>query len=313
MDESELGVSGSASRGKAPAGSDAASLRPGTRVTICGSVSCDVVHRHGRATRQIGGTVWFAGVTLAALGIRVRVLTRLGTADRGVARAFCARHVEVRSLPTSSTTTFHNIYGPGGRDDRRQRVDAIAEPLPFGAVASALADADLCYLGALHPADLSAEALAFLQRRCEVPIAMDVQGFTRHLDGARVRAAVAPDLAALLASCCVVKASNSEACLITGEADAERAAVGLAEMVSGGEVLVTSGANGAVLVRGGTVHRRAAVPLDDPDPTGAGDILLAAYLARRLGGEAPEPALDFAVTHTAARLSAVDRSVLLPA
>lgn len=289
-----------------------AELRPGSRVTVCGSVTRDVVHRHGRVRRQIGGTVWFAGTTLADLGLKVRVLTRLAAADQAIAEAFQGRRVETHLLPSRTTTTFHNIYGPGGRDDRRQRVEATAEPIPLSAVEAALAGADLCYLGALHPADLAPEAVAFLCHQREIPMAMDAQGFTRRIDAKRVAAEAAPDLAVVLAACRVIKASAFEACLITGETHHERAARRLGAATPGSEILVTCGRDGVLLARGDALHRQAAVPIDAADPTGAGDILLAAYLARRLGGAAPVSAVRFAVAHAARRLRAADRVVHLP-
>jgi len=288
-----------------------ARLSPGSRVTICGSVTRDVVLRHGQTRRQIGGTVWFAGTTLAGLGLEVRVMTRLAAADQVIADAFHRCHIETQLLPTAATTTFHNIYGSGGIDDRRQRVETVAPPLPLGALEAALASADLCYLGALHPGDLSVEALTFLQGRRAVAMAMDVQGFTRRIDGTQVRAQVAPELAGLLAACCVVKASAFEACLITGVSSPEEAARRLAEMTPDGEILVTSGGEGVLLALGQTLQRLAAVRVEDPDPTGAGDIFLSSYLGKRLGGAEPMPAAEFAVAHTARRLSAADRIVRL--
>jgi len=280
-------------------------------VLILGSVSRDVIRGRGRQACQIGGTVWFAGTTLAGLGLRVSVLTRLAAADRHVAEAFGAAGVTLHAVSSPVTTEFHNIYGPGGRDDRRQAVGALAPPIEWRELAARLDDVDAIYLGALHPGDIAASALELLLSRHRRHMAMDVQGFTRRIAGAEVRAEVAPVLARLLLRARTIKASRREAALITGEAAPEAAARRLAALSGASEVLVTCGADGALLAEGARLHREAAARSDGVDPTGAGDMLLAAYLARRLIGEAPVPSLSFAVSHTALRLADPARIVPL--
>jgi ribokinase len=83
-----------------------------------------------------------------------------------------------------------------------------------------------------------------------------------------------------------------EAAVLSGEADAERAALALAERVP--EVVVTLGAGGALWTDGSSVCRVpaatdvAGTPLDT---TGAGDAFAAGFLVARLSGAGPEDAL----------------------
>jgi sugar/nucleoside kinase (ribokinase family) len=89
-----------------------------------------------------------------------------------------------------------------------------------------------------------------------------------------------------------------EASVLSGEEDAERAALGLAVRVP--EVVVTLGAEGALWTDGREVCRLGAEgvaaaagkagsrPLDT---TGAGDAFAAGYLTARLSGDGPEEAL----------------------
>ena len=53
------------------------------------------------------------------------------------------------------------------------------------------------------------------------------------------------------------------------------------------EVLVTLGSRGSVVYADGVAERVAVHPLALRDPTGAGDVFAAAYLAARRRGHAP--------------------------
>jgi sugar/nucleoside kinase (ribokinase family) len=247
---------------------------------------------------RIGGTVWHAGLTLSRLGFPVRVVTRLAEAEREIAAALVEAGIEARITPSRTTTVFHNTYG-GGWDDRSQTVAAVAEPITADCLSPALAHGGLCYLGPLHPDDLSAEAVATVRRLKGPRVALDVQGYTRRIVAGRVVPEVAPELFPTLAFADVVKANAAEACLIAETRDPAEAIHRLAAGREGTEILVTDGAAGVHLSFSGEVRYEPAVELGDVDPTGAGDIFLAAYLAGRLLGEAPWTALDLAVRHTA--------------
>jgi ribokinase len=80
-----------------------------------------------------------------------------------------------------------------------------------------------------------------------------------------------------------------EAAVLSGEEDAERAALALARRVP--EVVVTLGARGALWTDGCAVCRVAAVHAAPLDTTGAGDAFAAGFLIARLSGAGPEEAL----------------------
>ncbi|MGH2996059.1 MAG: carbohydrate kinase family protein, partial [Gaiellaceae bacterium] len=60
------------------------------------------------------------------------------------------------------------------------------------------------------------------------------------------------------------------------------------------EVVVTLGAAGALVCADGTLKRVPTRPLEDIDPTGAGDCWIAAYLSFRSRGHAPVSAARLA-------------------
>jgi ribokinase len=81
-----------------------------------------------------------------------------------------------------------------------------------------------------------------------------------------------------------------EAAVLSGEEDAERAALALSRRVP--EVVVTLGASGALWTDGREVCRVAAAGAGAPlDTTGAGDAFAAGFLTARLSGGGPEEAL----------------------
>jgi ribokinase len=80
-----------------------------------------------------------------------------------------------------------------------------------------------------------------------------------------------------------------EAAVLSGEGDAERAALALAARVP--EVVVTLGAGGALWTDGREVCRVPAAEAPALDTTGAGDAFAAGFLTARLAGAGPGDAL----------------------
>ncbi len=256
-----------------------------------------------RVFRCVGGAVWHAGTALADLGVRTVVVTRVAAEDEDLVAALRAAGVEVRWQPSRHTTVFVNRYPAGNPDLRTQLAPALAEPIQPSALAEALHDADLALLGPLHPDDLAEDiGTAFAGRRPAV-VAIDVQGYTRAIRNGVVVQSVDRRLTEISALCDIIKAGRDEAKLISGSPDAARAAGELAKLHAGREVVVTCGTDGAFIAHQGRIHHEPAVPASIADPTGAGDIFLAAYVAKRLEGDGVRPSAGFAAAFTARRLA----------
>ena len=132
------------------------------------------------------------------------------------------------------------------------------------------------------------------ERALRAAHALDLQGLTRCVVAGRVEAAVDPRVRTILPRGAWIKGSADEWRLvgagIDGCADAER--------------LVTRGIDGGELIAAAVTHRwRADPPIDHCDPTGAGDVHFAAYLAHRAHGDAPEAAAAAAARFTSAFLA----------
>jgi sugar/nucleoside kinase (ribokinase family) len=89
----------------------------------------------------------------------------------------------------------------------------------------------------------------------------------------------------------------AEALRITGATSAEDAAVALAERVE--TVVVSCGADGAVAANGGKLFTSRAPAVDARDTTGAGDLLVAAYVQGDLAGLPLAARLQRAVVYAA--------------
>ncbi len=281
------------------------------RVVVIGSLTEDQVVHNGTRTRQIGGVVWYAGTTLARLGVETRVVTRTASKDRELGKALEAAGVEIRLGSSAQTTTFVNEYTAKNPDDRTQRVLAMADSIQAWDLEEALTDADMVYLGPLHPTDLSDGALSLVRRKASFSLALDVQGYTRFVQNERVLPRLDGRLPSLLDACDVIKASEEEACLITGLSDASSAAVNLARSHPCLEVVVTCGAKGVYLAQQETVTFVGGEQVDVADPTGAGDVFFAFYIARRIKGTVKRVAAELATDFTARWLSGPDRNVML--
>jgi sugar/nucleoside kinase (ribokinase family) len=242
------------------------------RVLVAGSITRDTNVFDGIAQRTFGGTALYAARTYLRFGIGVRLVSRLAPEDRA---AIAARlpGVELIAQPSAVTTTFENSYGSG--DERTQRVTAVAAPIEHSA--DYFSECDWLHLGPLHPSDLDDP---WLEDHGTMAAGLDLQGFARRIDRECVVPGVDPRVVELLPRLAWLKASRNEwrtlqeHLQITPRERPRRGSV---------ETLVTDGAAGGVLLRAGLpdVRWSASPPVEDCDPTGAGDVFFAAYLVHR--------------------------------
>jgi sugar/nucleoside kinase (ribokinase family) len=242
------------------------------KVLIVGSITRDTNIFAGVAQHSFGGTALYAARTYAGFDVDVRLVTCLTPDD---ARSIAAElpRAELITQPTPVTTAFENSYGAG--DVRTQRVTAVAPPIELSQ--EYLDRIDWLHLGPLHPQDLHADWLRFPS---PVPIAVDLQGFARQLQGERIVANLDARIIEFLPRIEWLKASRVEWRTLQGHMR-----IGPLERPANGaiETLVTEGADGGSVLRSGQrdVRWAAAPPVTDCDPTGAGDVFLAAYLYHR--------------------------------
>lgn len=257
---------------------------------MIGAITRDRIFVQGRALGESpGGVVHHAGLTLVALGARVRVLTRVhADDDEELLSPLREAGAEVRALPSRATTTYRNDYS---KTPTRHELEAVSDPIEAGDVPEDWRRCELIQLGPLHRRDIQPEAAEAVQGLR----GLDVQGFFREREPLEAVA-----LTRFLACADVVQASSEDLPRLThGEAPgpfAYRHAIQ--------ELLITQGARGAELWTSSGVARVPVRRIDLEGTTsgealiGAGDGFLASYLYARACGCTPEPA-----AHRAAELA----------
>lgn len=218
-------------------------------VAVIGHLSRDVVA--GGAPR-IGGGAWYAAHALAALGVDAVIVAACGTEDEDAFRAALGETgVPFELHAEGETTAFSFSYDAEGA--RTMTVDAIAEPF------APEVDAEWVHVAPLLRGDV---VIPWAPH-----VLLDGQGLVRRpaLGPLVLDADFAPEL---LRGVSILKLAEEEAAVV-GPVDVP-------------ELVVTHG------VRGATVNG-THIPADpvDADPTGAGDMFAAGYLAARSAGAEP--------------------------
>lgn len=237
---------------------------------VVGHVTLD---RFDAVTRP-GGTALFAGVTAWRLGLSVGILTSHGD---GFPLDSVPPQIEVVSVPAAETTVFEHANVTG---ERTLRVASVAGQLTAADVPEDWTDAPVVLLAPVLDEVDAGLAAAF----GDAAIAATAQGWLRSVGGGGAIGSrpwnVPPFLLAALQA---VFLSGHD---IRGQ---EAAIVEAFQRVPIG--VLTAGRAGALLFVSGERYEVPAPPARLVDPTGAGDVFAAAFLAQyRLDGDPWEAA-----------------------
>jgi sugar/nucleoside kinase (ribokinase family) len=263
-----------------------------TALAVVGNLALDVVD--GGHPRP-GGTVLYSARTLARLGADACVGAACAARDRDL----LVDPLEKLGLPVawheSATTTSYAFRYEGER--RLMRQEAVGDPWRATEAVAAIGDAEWIHVGALVRSDFPEATLAALAeggRR----LLVDAQGLVRTpaLGDLRTDAAIGNALRHIA----ILKLNDEEAQTLVG-----RAAPEAVRSLGVPEVVLTLGSRGSWVV---TPTATGSVPAPDiavaVDPTGAGDVYSAAYLAARSAGGEPVEAARSATEVVAEFLAA---------
>jgi len=216
---------------------------------------------------RLGGTAAYASLTASKLGLRTAVLT---SAASDLDPSLLLPDIDVRLLPASETTVFENVYGPKGR---LQYVWARAGNIAASDVPREFLAAKVVLLGPLV-GEVEEEVARCFPRSL---LAISPQGWLRTiLPGGRVEQISPRRWRPRL----LLKRSRA---LFVSEEDLPPTEVEetLAHWAAQVPLLAfTRGTRGARLWSDGCWRQVPAIPAQELDPTGAGDVFAAAFLSR---------------------------------
>jgi len=242
------------------------------RICLIGNPTRDRIVRDAKTVKTLGGTVLYAGLFLARSGIPVFLV---GKGDKEMLAWIESRGIDSSHFALSTrVVTFENRYGNAGRHQ-------LARPgsnILFSEVPKSVFQARAILVGAVlmevDPRIISAPRRGILL--------VDVQGFLRILgDEGVVSFHVNPTLEKAISGCDILKANEYEAQAITGTTDLRKSAIQLRQM-GPRIVIITLSSRGSGIFDGRRWIRIRALKIDAVDPTGAGDVFDAAFLAEYL-------------------------------
>ncbi len=258
---------------------------------IVGSATHDLIVNGAKRTRKIGGVVTYAGMTFQRLEIQPVVVSNVAQRDGRIRQLFAENDIPLFSGATAVTTRFVNIYEG---EIRRQKAPSLADPIRLTPIWPFLKSTTHIHLGPLHPDDLHPDCLALLSH-FKGKITLDVQGYIRKIRNRRVVPAVSKYLADALRLAHIVKAGSEEMAVIFEKYEMDSRQLQTFFHID--ELLVTAGRKGGFvqLANGERIDFKAC-PVDcEVDATGAGDVLFAVYLIKRIYRElSVEASIQFA-------------------
>lgn len=248
-------------------------------ITVVGSTTIDKIIHRNFSRLKIGGVTTYSGITYSRHGIKTWVVTNVASRDREIIKRLEQESIVVCNGQTEITTYFSNQLKDGD-EKRRQNILQQAAPINRRQLIENLKDTGFVHLGPLHPSDIDSRAIELIDR-LERFVILDVQGLVRTAKNKIVYPAVSEHLAAAMQISRIVKANRQEY-----ESLIDFFRMDLTELIHHlkiDEFVVTSGHKGGFVqtMSGKKIPYSAAGVKSDGDPTGTGDVFLAAYVIGR--------------------------------
>lgn len=247
-------------------------------IGIVGSTTIDKIVGAHSQTYQIGGVTAYAGLTYRRQDIPTHVVTNVGKNGSGLIDMLKKKDIAVYGNISGETTRFEN-HVTGKK--RCRKMPSKAEPITPAQIQQILDRAACLHLGPLHPDDIDPGALELL-KQWGGTIGLDIQGYVRMIAAGNVTLRPAGVLPDALSVAHIVKANEIECEVLMNACAADIQNILIRYGIE--ELIVTCGEKGGyVSTRAGQRVDYAAVPVKKViDPTGAGDVFFAAYLACRI-------------------------------
>ena len=251
-------------------------------ILMVGHFAKDRLVVDGRGETASGGAVYYGGMALRRLGVRVGIATRMHPDDFPCLEELRAAGAEMFVTSSQETSGIENIYASADMERRTCKLLGFAGPFRIEDIPDVRAKVYL--LVPIIAGEVDLPLLKAMAARG--PVGMDVQGFVRVPEGDRLIFKHWPDMREGLACITYLKVDRAEAELLTGETDLERAARALAAY--GPREIVLTQSSGVTVYAGGKVFTAPFTSRSLAGRTGRGDTCFATYIGKRLATPAEE-------------------------
>jgi sugar/nucleoside kinase (ribokinase family) len=247
------------------------------KIGVVGSTTIDKIVTSDRVYLKLGGVTTYAGITYGRNSVPAVIVSNLAGRDFKIIKKLKAEKLNVFKGLTDQTTHFIN-HTQGPR--RYQELTQKARPIAIGQIQAIIDKVNALHLGPLHPHDIDAAAFSWMHQ-LELPIFLDVQGFTRRVENHKVYPSVSHHLSDALKSAQVIKANEDEYQSILEFYQHNIVELMIRFKIE--ESVVTSGGKGGfVATQDGKIFKYAPESVESQaDSTGAGDVFFAAYIISR--------------------------------
>lgn len=236
----------------------------------------------GQGQVESGGGVYFGSVVLRRMGLRVAVVTRLHPDDFPRLDELKREGVEVFAQPAPATTGIENSYQSSDMERRVCKPLGFAGTIPVSDLPNITAR--IYAIAPILAGEVEMPVLKALAARG--PVALDVQGFVRVVEGNEIHFRPWREMKEGLALVTYLKVDRAEAEELTGETDLGIAAKKLSAY--GPREIVLTQSSGITVFADGKIHTAPFTPRSLAGRTGRGDTCFSSYLGKRLTVSAEE-------------------------
>jgi sugar/nucleoside kinase (ribokinase family) len=260
---------------------------PSLQFLTIGHVARDL---HSNGTFSLGGTVTYAALTAYHLGLATGIVT-CAAPDLIQELPRYLPNIAYSARPSLETTTFVNQYQQGFRT---QYLCAKADALMNTDIPRSWCDTPIVLIGPLAQ-EISPDLVALFRRRPGALIAATPQGWLRRWDAdGRVWPTPWETVEQILPLLDVLILSHDDLLPFANDNLHASDAMLCAWSMYVPLLVATDGRHGATLFRHGATKHFSAYNVQEVDPTGAGDVFAAAFLASLYRHGDAEQAVTFA-------------------
>ncbi|MHA2181825.1 MAG: PfkB family carbohydrate kinase [Promethearchaeota archaeon] len=268
-------------------------------IVILGHIAKDIIEVDNESYTSLGGAVYYGGIAGSHMDLKITIITRLKEEDFKLLTIFKKKGINYYAYPSAETSGLKNIYSSENMEFRSY------EPLGFAGVFKKKEiikiDPKFFVIGPIIAGEVDLELLAHLKTNYPKNLCLDIQGFIRFRDDARVFYAplTLKEKKEIISNVNVLKVDQTEAEILTNQKNITNAAK---EILKFGprEILITH-EEGISIFGSNFSYNFPWKNKSSLGRTGRGDTAFISYLGSRITNT-PEESLKFAAALTSLKL-----------